>query len=1067
MNTTTRKTTEQIICKWVRAWGGALLMAVLCAGMALAQTAGSGLITGSVTDPSGAVVPKATVVLHNTDTGTDRQTESSDSGIFSASFLQPGHYEVRVAKPGFAAVLRKDLTLQVGQTLSLDLRLQVQQAQETVTVTTEAPLVDTEKTEQSQVVSESLVQNLPIAGRRWDNFVLLTPNVTPDGGSGLVSYRGISGLYNTNNVDGANNNQAFFSESRGRASSGAYVYSLDSIKEYQVSSSNFSAELGQAAGGVVNAVTKSGGNAWHGDAFYYLRYPSFNAYDSYSKSQGIYVQPIHQWQQFGASVGGALIRNKLFFFATYDGSRKINPVTYTSTAKFPLTCPSALTAVQCTAANSFLAGQLGSYRRYTYQDVGFLKLDYQAGSRNHLSGAFNFMEYRAPNSYSAGTTYNNSSVSTNGANRTQARIFVANWDSSITPSLVNNLRFQWGRDLEVTSANGSAPSVSVSSVMSYGMPNALPRPAFPDEHRYQINDVLSTVHGRHAIKAGVDINLIHELLINLYQGGGLYSYTAANKLTPFANWVADAYGVDLGDGKTGQHWNTFAQVTDPITGVGKDDFYNNDIAGFAEDSWKATSKLTLNLGVRYDIQLVPQPPQANTATPLTRYYSEKIFINKKQFAPRLGVAWEIAPKTVLRAGYGLFYAKTQNSTYYAIRVENGVYQQTFNCTTATCPSLTFPNVIYAPPGPALTAPFAGALTPRVTTFTPPATTQLTHGLVQNFKNPMVHEGQVTFERQLPGSMSASAAYIFSRGMRLPIFTDANLAPATTTKSYDVLDSSNATVKTVTYPFYMQRIDPTGVILIGTSDVNSWYNSMALTLRRPMRHGIELVANYTLSRTTDGGQVSGQYGTFYGTDSPADPYNRKLEYGPSDLDQRQRLVVSGTFAPTIRSSNAMVSHFVNGFSLSTIVTVATGQPVTGSISGFPTTSTIEKVGIDGGLTGGVVSNSGGIIGGRPAWIERNGYRLPTLYNVDLRLARSFNVGEKLKLQLLGEAFNLFNHTNVLSLNSAQYTYTGPGSGSCSGHANGCLVPTSYFLSPTSTSSALNGARQLQISGKLVF
>ena len=508
------------------------------------------------------------------------------------------------------------------------------------------------------------------------------------------------------------------------------------------------------------------------------------------------------------------------------------------------------------------------------------------------------MDYHAPNAYSPNTSYNNSSVSTNGTNRTQERIFVANWDSTLSSSMVNNLRFQWGRDLEVTGANASAPSVSISNVMSYGMPNALPRAAFPDEHRYQISDTFSFIHGRHAMKAGFDLNLIHELLINLYQGGGLYGYTGS---TAFNNWIEDVTGTNIGDGKTGRHWNTFAQVTDPVTGVGKDDFYNNDFAGFFEDSWKATSSLTLNLGVRYDLQLVPQPTKPNTATNLTDYYSKTINIEHANFAPRVGVAWNVAKDTVIRAGYGMFYAKTQNSTYYAIRVENGVYQQTFNCTTTSCPTLTFPNVIFPAPGPTLTAPFAGALTPTVTTFAPPAATQLTHGLVPDFKNPFVHEGQVTFERQMPWGTALTAEYVFSRGLHLPAFVDSNVNPSTTTKSYDVL-AGGATAQTVSYPFYTSRIDPTGVILVGYSDVNSWYNSMVLSWKRPMRRGLEFLLNYTLSQATDGGQVPGQYGTFYGTDSPVDPMNRKLEYGPSDLDQRHRFTGSFVWMPTMKTGS---------------------------------------------------------------------------------------------------------------------------------------------------------------------
>ena len=1036
----------------------ALSFLALPAGQAWAQVAGSGTITGSVKDPSGAVVPKAAVALRNTDTGIERKTETSDAGIYVATFLQPGRYEVRVSKTGLTDVVRTDLVLQVGQIMSVDFDMVIKSTQQTITVTGAGSVVDTEKTEASQVVSEGLVNNLPIAGRRWDNFVLLTPNVAPDGGSGLISYRGISGLYNENSVDGANNNQAFFSEARGRASSGAYVYSLDSIREYEVSSSNYSAELGQAAGGVVNAVTKSGANAIHGDAFSYVRNQDFNALDSFPKSQHIYSQPIHQWNQFGGSLSGPILKDKLFYYVTYDGSRKVNPVAYTTSAVFPQACPTGISAAMCTAANAYLSGLTGIYPRATDQDIAFTKLDYQINARNHLSTSFDFMDYHAPNAYSPNTTYNNSSVTTNGTNRTQERIFVANWDSTLSGSMVNNLRFQWGRDLEVTGANASAPSVSISNVMAYGMPNALPRPAFPDEHRYEISDTLSFIHGRHAFKAGFDLNLIHELLINMYEGGGVYSYTGSSA---FAHWVEDVTGTNMGDGFTGRHWNNFGQVTDPITGVGKDDFYNNDFAGFAEDSWKATPKLTLNLGVRYDLQLVPQPPKPNTATPLTTLYSSTINIQHANFAPRIGAAWNLAKDTVLRVGYGMFYAKTQNSTYYAIRVENGVYQQTFNCTTKTCPTLTFPNVIYPAPGPALTAPFSGALTPTVTNFTPPAATQLTHGLVPDFQNPFVHEGEVTFERQVGWGTSLSAGYVFSRGLHLPVFVDVNMYPSNTTKSYDVLNASGATAQTVTYPFYTTRIDPTGVILVGYSDVNSWYNSMVLTWKRPMRRGLEFILNYTLSQATDGGQVPGQYGTFYGTDSPVDPMNRKLEYGPSDLDQRHRFTGTFVWMPTIKSGNRAANLLVNGFALSSIVTMTTAQPITGSISGYP------SGGPDGGLTGGVVSNSGGSIGGRPDWIGRNIYNLPNFYNVDFRLARGFKLTEKLQLRLAGEAFNLFNHTNIVSLNTTQYNFTNAGSGACAGHTNGCLNPNASFLAPTGSSNGLYGPRQLQISARLEF
>lgn len=1059
----------------VRSLATAILL-TLGGGAAWGQISGSGLISGTLTDPKGGVVPDASVTIKNTDTGAERVLSTNEVGLYNAPFLQPGHYEVTATKMGFAKVVRPGINLQVGETVTVDLSLPIQTTSETVTVTSTAELIDPEKTEVSQVVTDAAVANLPVSGRRWDTFVLLTPNVTTDGTSGLVSYRGISGLYNSNTVDGANNNQALFSEARGRALSGAYVFSMDSIKEYQVSSSNYSAELGQAAGGVVNAVTKSGANDIHGDLFYYLRYPSWNALDPYPKSQGNYSQPIHQWQQFGASIGGPIVKDKLFYFVTYDGSRKVNPITYTSTSYNSTTqalpCPAQVTASQCSAANAYLFGQLGSYPRATNQDVGFGKVDYQINNRNHLGTSFDFMNYRAPNAYSTAPSYSNLSLGTNGSYVFHERIFVANLDSTISSTTINNLRFQWGRDLEVAGSNASAPYVNIPNVMAYGENYALPRTAEPDEHRTQIADTVSVTHGRHTFKTGFDLNIIHEVMINLYNGTGQYTYSTGNATSSFDNWVLDVYGINIGDGLTGRHFNTFTQVNDPVTHVGKDDFYDNDVAGFFEDTWRATPKLTLNMGIRYDVFLIPAPSMPNTLTPLTTQYTSTINIPKDQFQPRFGVAYQITPRTVVRTGYGLFYGKTTNTTYYATRVENGVIQQTFSCTPKTCPSLSFPNVIWTPPGPPVSAPFAGALTPQITTFTPPSASQVARGMAPDWVNPRAHEGDVTVERQLAGGLVASAAYVVSRGEHLPIFLDANLAPSTTTKTYNILNASGGLAQTYTVPFFTSRIDTnTGEVFAGYSVVNSWYNSMVITIRRPLRHGLEFTANYTLSKSFDGAQVAGSYGTFNGTDYPVDPYNLKQEYAPSDLDQRQRFVVNGVWMPTISGiSNRAAKTVVNGWALSTIVTMSTGQPVTPYISGAPSP-------LDGGVSGGV--SYAGPTQGRAGWQGRNDYNMPGFHNVDFRLARQFPITERIKLALMGEAFNLFNHTNVSSVNTTAFYYLAPGSTtslngtsfSCASGASPCFYPnisgTSPFMAPTATSNLLWGPRQLQVSARLTF
>jgi len=1033
-----------------------ILTMALFAGAVFAQNTGAGTINGTLTDPAGSVVPGAAVVVRNTNTGTERALVTNADGIYVAPFMQPGTYEITASKTGFGKIVRTELPLQVGQTLTVDIALPLETTTETVTVTGVSSVVDTEKTDMSQVVSQSQKDNLPSAGRRWENFALMTPNVTTDGGTGLVSYRGISGLYNQSSVDGTSNTQAFFSETKGRTTL-SYVYSMDSLQEFQVASSNYSAELGQAAGGVVNAVTKSGTNAFHGDLFYYLRYPSLNALDPIQKSKGVYTQPVHQQQQFGGSFGGPIKKDKLFYFFTYDGSRRVVPIVYTSTSYNGFqACPALVTATQCAAANSFIAKQLGAFPRTFNQDVGFGKLDYQLNAANHVSTSFDLLNYHSPNAYRTANTQNNEALSANGTAVTRERIFVANWDSTIKPTLINNFRFQWSVDLEKISENGTAPSVTIQNYMNYGLPNALPRPAFPNEHRLQFADVVSMNHGKHTFKAGFDYSAIHEVLINLFSGGGVYAYNGGSA---FQNWTADVMGINLNDGLTGRHFSTFLQVTDPVTGVGKDDFYNHDFAGFFEDSWKVRSNLTLNLGVRYDLSLIPQPSQPNNLTPLTKLYTSTINIDKNNFAPRIGMAWEMSKGTVLRAGYGIFYAKTSNSTYYATRVENGVIQQSFNCNPTSCPALKFPNVIFTPPGAAPQAPFAGALTPQIVPFTPPAGTQTTRGQSPDWVNPLVHEGEVTIERQLPWNTSISAGYVVSRALRLPIFVDSNIAGSTTTKSYDVLTSTGATASTFTVPFYNTRLNPTtGPILTGYSDVNSWYNSLVITFRKRMEKGVEFVGNYTLSKAVDGGQVGGQFGTFNGTDSPIDPYNRKLEYALSDLDQRQRFVGNLIWIPqfTHKIASKPARLILDGFSFSTIVTVATGQPVTGTIgtSGFG--------GVAGGPTGATVNNSGTAFGGRLPNVARNFDLGPGVGNVDVRVSRNFKITERLGLSLAGEAFNVFNFTNFFAVNTQQYN-----SATCSGHANTCLAPISSYLTPNASNNGLYGARQLQISGRITF
>jgi hypothetical protein len=431
----------------------------------------------------------------------------------------------------------------------------------------------------------------------------------------------------------------------------------------------------------------------------------------------------------------------------------------------------------------------------------------------------------------------------------------------------------------------------------------------------------------------------------------------------------------------------------------------------------------------------------------------------------------------------MFYGKTTNSTYYALRVENGIFQQTFSLcnpnsgvpANAAC-APTFPNVFFTPPGPPLAAPFAGALTPIATIPGGSLATsiQAVHAMAPDFVNPVAHQIELTVERQLPGRMSFSATYLLTRANHLPADWDVNIQPTTQTATYDVLAGSSAgaaTALTATVPFYTQRIDKnSGLMLTQFSVVNSWYNGLVLTLKKPMSHDVELLLNYTYSKALDDGQTSGTNGTFFGTDDVLDPYNIKRDYGHSDLDQRHRVVGSILWQPTYAKgmSSAVARQLLNGWTASAIISASTGQPYAANVSN----SVIAPPGlapVDGGLTGAEVSTFASPVGGRLSWLPRNPYNLPDLKDIDFRLGRAITFKEKYKLDFSVDAFNLFNSTEVTAANTSAYSYLKPGSGACAGHTtdNGCLVPISTFGAPTTTTSLLLGPRQLQINARFEF
>jgi len=1097
---------------------------------ALAQDAGTGTISGTVSDQKHSLVAGATVTITSTDNGARRVVESSTAGSFTAAFLKPGHYELTVTAQGFAKVERKNLTLMVGQVASIDLELPVASATDTVVITADAPLLDTEKVGTSQEIGQQMLSNLPINGRRFDQVVLLTPNVAPDGNSGLISYRGVSGLYNSNLIDGASNNQAFFSEARGRAIGAPYVYSTDAVQEFQTATSSYGAEFGQAAGGQINAVTKSGTNQIHGDLFYYLRYPALNALDPFTKlSSGfsqnaaikdqLLTQLVHQQHQFGGSVGGPIIPNKLFYFLTYDGFRKVTPILYMPNydlTKF--TCPAQLTADQCSSAIAYLDGSAtgmfgmkneGTFPRQIKQDIFFPKFDWQLNDANHISAEFNWQNFNEPNGYNGSSAVAGGGATQNGTANFHERFGILNWTDAINATTVNQFTFQGSRDLETATSNTGGPAVAITGIESYGETSALPRGAFPDEYRYQFVDVLSKTLGKNDLKVGTDISLIHDHIQNLFQGDGSYTYNSnmsgltdstAGNLT---DWMLDVYQVATAT-NPGQHYTQFTQVVDPITKTGIDDFWGENMSFFVQDRYKISPKLQVSGGVRYDTQIIGAPPKPNTTSDLAKLYTSTMHTNKMAFQPRVGFSYQAWKTGVIRGGYGIFVGLTSNSTFYTVRAENGVYQQQFTSKMVSSNGVYSPNqswapsnmeVLVTPPGPALTAPFTctattagggcgnGVVTPTammsdISSLTAPKLSF--RGLDPNYTNPVSHSFDINLEQALPYHSSITLSYVGNRATHLPYFIDRNIDPSVkTTKTYSVVDATGAVTMTVSTPYYTSRVQTAhNSVLVGFSGLNSWYNSFAASLKKPFSNGFELLANFTYANARDNGQVSGVNGTFNGTDTPLDPYNVKGEYATSDLNMKARFTAVAVYSPKIESTIAPVKMAVNGWSLSGSFTAQSGNPVTARMSNAPSSDSL-----DGGLTNASVNLNNSSENGRVPQFARNAFAGPGVHNLDMRLSREFAVYKGTKLQFMAEAFNVANHANTLSVYTSYSTFVAAGKTygpktaplTCPASAtDGCLVPYSVasstspqFMSPASTNSMIFGPRQAQFSAKFLF
>jgi outer membrane receptor protein involved in Fe transport len=975
------------------------ILALVSAAGAFAQAvAGLGAVSGTVRDASGAVVPNAAVVISNESRGITRTLRSTDAGVFAAPALTPSSgYSIVVAKEGFARWEAKDFTVQVGQTVDFSVALAVAATTTQVEVTGEAPLVEVNKTGVSQVVGAEQIQNLPINGRRADTFALLSPAVVRDGTFGLVSFRGTVGS-NSFLTDGNDTTNSFYQENAGRTRITTQI-SQDAVQEFQVLSDGFPAEFGRAAGGVINTVTKSGSNAFHGSAYEYFRNRTLNATDRYTPSG---INPPEWRHQAGGTLGGPMKKDKLFFFSDFEIVKRNFPgvnriinsaISADGSAVNPSLCTA--TASQCAAAINFIQKQMNVLvPRTVSSSMGFGKLDWRPNDRNSFTVQLNAMHWRSPHGIQTQGVLSSGNMLGNNANSTaETRYGKAAWTAIPGSNSVNELRFGWFKDrLSDPGASDLFPSetgplyISINGA-TVGAASAYPR-TFPSEQRYQIVENFSWTHGAHSAKFGVDVSSTEDWMNQLSNQFGSYSYT---NLTSFAK--------DFTGNTTGaKNYSTFTQsFGNPIQ-----DFTTKDINIYAQDTWKLTPKFTLNYGLRYEKSFLPQPPMVDPNYPATGV----VHSPNKDFAPRLSLSYALNDKTVLRAGWGMSYARfLGDGLQELLIIGNAQYQTSISVNTSQTGAPVFPNIV-----------------PNVANV-PAGTKQLVFA-ASNFRNPYTEQGTLSIERQLGRDIGLTVSYLNGHGVQIWTNRDLNLGAPGPVKTYSILDTTGAQVGSWSTPIFLStnKVDSRyGRIGLVDNGGQSWYNALAVQLKKRMSHGLSADVSYTWSHAIDDGNQSGagstgvlyfqQYSLDYGYSGWG------VDKGSSGADQRHRAVINFVWQPTLTSGNsAAAKYLINGWELSAITSMGSAQPTSASVSA----SGQEFSGINMAYT--TTLNGSGGWSRVPFW-PVNSLNIDREYRVDSRLSRNIPFSEHVKGTLLFEAFNVFNTQYNTAINTTAYTASG--------------------------------------------
>jgi hypothetical protein len=902
-----------------------MLLAIFLAasGLSAQESINNASITGRVTDPTGAVIAHATVTAVAVSTNLTTTVITDGAGRFRFPYLQVGQYVLTVHEAGFSDV-KRSLSLTVGAAFDLPVTLKAG-SEQAVIVNAEPPVLEADRSQIGGTVSQNEVTNLPFEGRNYLDVALLLPGVSPTNTAStqtLAETSEVAGQgYSVNSQRNFSN--AFvvdgLSDNDDAAGVAGNVFSLDVVSQFQVVTSGGQAEFGRAMGGYFNIVTKSGGNDVHGTAYGFLRNQRMNADNALTGT----LVPLTDGQ-YGFSLSGPVKKDRTFLFGNFEEQRLRTNGIITITPANATTIDTKLTAVGYQAPLIPVGtGPTSQYPNTLHTDTVFLRADHRFSERDQFSVRYSYYQLSSINARGNGglnAVSNGTSVYGTNSAVAASNIF------TVSPRTYNETRAQFIYDnLYAPPNDKTGPTVAISGVATIGRSTSSPNVRL--NYLGELVDNIVLERGAHTFKAGTDFLENNDSITFNMSIKGSYSFSS---LTNFLNGVYNTQGYTQNFG------NPFVQQNNPNVGF------------YAQDEWKVTQALTLNAGVRYDLEFL-----------------QTIHTNKANVSPRVGFAWTPfgLKRTVVRGSYGLFYDRiplrplanallsADNTTDPTQAV---LLSYTFSPGQAGAP--VFPNVALAPP--------AGAVE-NFSTMNP------------NIHNPYSQQASLEVEQQLTGKTTLGLSYQHLRGEHLIGSINTNIN----------VDGT--------------RPDPTrGNIKPYSSAFDSYFDGLEVSLQqRPLPWGSARIS-YTYSKAID------NISEFFFS-APENNFNLREDRSRGDDDQRHRVVFDAALTSSVKPAEGWVDHLTHGWRLGGILQYYSALPFNVTTGGNTKQGTGQRPCANGYTLTGTNPCTEGLQG---AVIGRNAGTGFDFFSLNTRLSRTFALTERYKLETLAEAFNALNHRN---------------------------------------------------------